>query len=291
VAGLVIQHDSFRKALALLTDFLDNMYFDDGGALCAVISAPGRCGKSTLSAVLEKMLLDRQPPPRRGDPAYPRKRVLYVLTPQAATPLSLGQTILISAGDPAAARLSQALVTNRVAETLSYCDTELLILDEFHHLFTTGSRAKAVEVASWLKTLLNTGVCGIILIGTEEINLVMAADTQLAGRCWCEATLAPFGFGDKTEKASFTKLISTLAKEQSLPLDPGLGASGLASAVHLATGGTIGEVALLLRKAEAKAKRAGLAMLTAETFRQAFDDRRFESPGMRKGVNPFDVLA
>ena len=287
VAGQIIRHPEFRTALAQLAEFLDNMFFADGTAFCALIAAPGRCGKTTLSAVVEKMLLDRPCPPRKGDESYPHRRSLYVRTLQAATPLSLGQTILLAAGDPAAMRLSSALVTHRVAEILRLCDTELLIFDEVHHLFTTGSRARAAEVASWLKTLLNTGVCGILLIGTEDVYSVISADTQLAGRCWCAARLGPFGYGDQAERAAFLKLLLTLASARSLPLDPEPDPSKLAAAVHLATGGTIGEVALLLAKAESKARLAGLERITPEAFRQAHEDRVFTGPGMKRGVNPF----
>ena len=57
-------------------------------------------------------------------------------------------------------------LTNRAARLLKHCGVELIVLDEFHHLFDV-DRAKVMTKASqWLKVLIvNTGlpvvVCGI----------------------------------------------------------------------------------------------------------------------------------
>ena len=50
-------------------------------------------------------------------------------------------------------------LTNRAARLLKHCGVELIVLDEFHHLFDV-DRAKVMTKASqWLKVLIvNTGL-------------------------------------------------------------------------------------------------------------------------------------
>jgi len=67
-------------------------------------------------------------------------------------------------------------LTNRAARLLKHCGVELIVLDEFHHLFDV-DRAKVMTKASqWLKVLIvNTGL-PVVVCGMPEAEYVLSAE-------------------------------------------------------------------------------------------------------------------
>ncbi len=271
-AGL-IYHPKFKAAQTSLIDFIHNSSSPNGQSRCAVISGFSRCGKSTLAETIQNYINNLPLPKRKSSIINERKRVVYVETPSAATQKSMAQTIQIELGDPVVGRsMSQAQLLNRVSQLLYDLDVELLVLDDFHHLITTGKRIHAAEVAESVKTLLNTGVCPILLIGVDPVYKIMTENSQLKGRCWCHVSLEPFGWSTKTEKAIFSKLLRQLASQLTISpaFDPG--DPDFACRMHLVSEGAIGIISLLNEKAVAIAVRLGLNALTLDTFADAYDD-------------------
>jgi hypothetical protein len=268
----VVTHPAFKAAYASLEDFLSNAFSENGQARCALLSGPPRCGKTTIAELIVNHVLSRPPPPRKGDLTMQRQRCVYVETPAAATQKSLGETILIAAKDPVIGRLSQAQLLNRVAGLLKDLDTELMVLDDFHHLITTGRRAHAAEVAEFVKTFLNVGVCPILLVGVDPVSDIMTSNGQLEGRCWCRPTLEPFGWESKAEQALFSRLLRQLVSMLTIQPAFDVGDLDFAERMHLASGGAIGIVTLLNEKAVARASRNQLSVMTLDTFAEAYAD-------------------
>ena len=209
ISAIVIKHPAYRRAFDSLRGFVDNAFTARGEARCALLSGPARCGKTTLAEMLEAEVRAR--PKRVGvqDDGQPKRRTLFVGTPAQATQKSLAETILLAAGDPVGGRGTQAQMTIRVAKLLRDLHVELLVLDEFHHLVTSNTKRIAFETAEWVKTLLNVGVCPILLVGIERAEVVLDTNRQLQGRCWARPTLAPFGWSTAEEQAAFRKLLSS----------------------------------------------------------------------------------
>lgn len=268
----IVTHPAFKEAYISLEDFLSNAFSENGQARCALLSGPPRCGKTTIAESIVNYILSRPLPPRRGDLTMERQRCVYVETPAAATQKSLAETILIAAKDPVIGRLSQAQLLNRVAGLLWDLDAEFLILDDFHHLITTGRKAHAAEVAEFIKTFLNVGVCPILLIGVDPVSEILTSNGQLEGRCWCRVTIEPFGWETKAEQALFSKLLRELSKPLTIKPVFDTGNVDFAKRMHLASGGAIGIVTLLNEKAVARASRRGLSVMTLDTFAEAYAD-------------------
>jgi hypothetical protein len=231
----VIKHPAYRRTLDRLHGFLANAYTARGEARCALLSGRARCGKTTIAQILEAEFKSRLPLGGFSG-SENHRRTLFVNTPAKATQKSLAETILLTAGDPIGGRGTQAQMTIRVARILKDLRVQLLILDEFHHLVTADTRRFAFETAEWVKTLLNVGVCPILLVGIERVKVVLDTNEQLQGRCWTRAVLKPFGWATPQEQASFRKLLIGFSSVLGTPTVQPLDSQVMAEAMHRATG-------------------------------------------------------
>jgi Bacterial TniB protein len=268
----IIKHPHFKKTVESLQTFLENGFAINGQARCAVLTGPPRSGKTTAAEKIVAYVESRPLPARKGDPGASRRRTLYVETPAAATQKSIAETILIAANDPFRHRMSQAQLLNRVCGVLRDLDVELLVIDEFHHLLTTGKKASAVEVAEFVKTILNAGICPILLIGIEPVSDIITQNGQLEGRCWCRPALRLFGFSTQAERASFAKLLGVMGKSFSIPSAFDFSDMKFAECMHLATDGAIGLIALLCEKAVAFCTLNNSMSITMDSFVAAYSD-------------------
>ncbi len=284
----IIKHPAYRRALESLRGFLDNAFTARGEARCALLSGPARCGKTTIAQMIEAEVGARPLPAGDAGGDQTRRRTLFVNTPAQATQKSLAETILLAAGDPIGGRGTQAQMTMRVAKLLKDLRVELLVLDEFHHLVTGSTKRVAFETAEWVKTLLNVGVCPILLVGIERVRVVLDTNEQLQGRCWTRQVLAPFGWNGAQEQASFRKLLAGFGGLLETPTAQPLESPEMAEAMHRATGGAIGEVALLLEKACDLAARRRQARITLDLLADAYDDWAGAGEGEKsRSRNPF----
>jgi len=289
----VIKHPAYKRALESLRGFLDNAFTARGEARCALLSGPARCGKTTVAQVIEaevkarfrSNVADGCKTDAGGDRVGPR--TLFVQTPSKANEGSLAETILLAAGDPVGGRGTRAQKTMRVAKLLSDLRVELLVLDEFHHLVTSKNEEVAFEAAEWVKTLLNVGVCPILLVGIERARVVLDTNPQLQGRCWSRPVLSPFGWSSAQEQGSFRKLLNGFGNLLKMPMAQPLDSPEVAEAMHRATGGAIGDVALLLEKVLAVAAARNQSRITLDLLADAYDDWIGEKGVKSRQPNPF----
>ncbi len=111
--------------------------------------------------------------------------VCYVEVPSPVTIKNLAAAILEKLGDlnPLSGTLGQ--MRKRLLILLKNCETRLVMLDEFHHLFdTTGSTTKLnTNAANWIKQLVNDlPKITFCLIGLPAFEPILRSDPQLARR-------------------------------------------------------------------------------------------------------------
>ena len=79
-------------------------------------------------------------------------------------------------GDPAWSSGTVQTLTNRAVKLLKHCGVELIVMDEFHHLFDV-DRAKVMTKASqWLKVLIVNTAIPIVVCGMPEAEYVLRAE-------------------------------------------------------------------------------------------------------------------
>ena len=105
--------------------------------------------------------------------------------------------------------------TNRAARLLKHCGVELIVLDEFDHLFDV-DRAKVMTKASqWLKVLIvNTGL-PVVVCGMPEAEYVLSAEhTERRFKQWL--TLRRFPWRTPQGQREFCGMLKKL--DETLPL-------------------------------------------------------------------------
>lgn len=108
-------------------------------------------------------------------------------------------------------------MTTRIVAQLSVCQTNLIILDEFHHLLSN-SRSSVIEVRNWIKTLSDDTRVPIVLAGLPECEPLIDADKQLKRRFNLRTNLKYLqrdtANGTKGEFGKFVRLMLKAAKQE-----------------------------------------------------------------------------
>ncbi len=141
---------------------------------------------------------------------------------------------------------------------LEEMQTKLIIFEETHQSFgKTGEHVEAV--ATFFKDLLNRGRFSIVLAGTSVVMRVFTASKELNRRKPDVLRLNPFPWNDprKDERPAFMDILDGFDRELAAVLGTtsGLSEPGMALRLHVATGGLIGLLAILLERAGTFAAR------------------------------------
>lgn len=135
---------------------------------------------------------------------------------------------------------------SQAKSVLLYAQTRLIFIDEIHNLLH-GSALQQRHFLVVLKNLSNTLKISLACVGTREAIRALNTDPQMVSR------FEPFGLPRWSMDAEFRNLLASF--ERLLPLaEPSqLDSRELAPIIHHLSGGTIGRVAHILKKATVEA--------------------------------------
>lgn len=247
---------------------------------CLLITGQTGAGKTTLCQLYARQF------PRRATEAGIAVPVLATSIPVPATAKSLVTRLLVALGDPLADRGTTVNQTLRLLGLIRACGVELIILDEFQHFIDRDSNHILLTVANWLKDLLNEASIPMILTGMPYSDIILQANAQLERRFQMRERLESFSWEGAAQQTEFRIFLRYL--DESLPLAERshLSDSETAWRIYCATGGVIGYVMKLVRRAAVLAIGRSLRKLERELLAEVYDERL--SAG-RAGPNPFRV--
>ena len=217
----------------------------------------------------------------------------YVEVPSPATVKSLAITMLQELGDPTYSSGTTEQLTARLRYLLAECETELVFLDEFHHLFDrkTSSTRMNVTVGNWLKTLVNKTGISFCLVGLPEFAELLQVDTQIARRFQFIYTLNPLSIetlqGEGTIY-SFLSAISNKLSEQGISFSPELDSPLLGMQIIIGTNGYHSYIMSLIRESVINALINGRHHVTLEDFSEAWH-LGITLYISKQNKNPFDM--
>lgn len=238
VRDRIIEHDSFTKAVRAIAQAHERWTLAKvPGAL--LIYGQSGCGKST---VLRYYL---QQFPRQSTPRKTIIPVLRVVTPESPTVRSFTEAVLVALGDPAAARGSAAVKTQRIIHFVKECEIQLFLIDEFHH-FCDSTRSESRRVTDWLKNLINECGVPVVLFGLPRAISALNSNEQLRRRFSSPIHLAEFGFATDEQQLTFRSVLQHL--QSLMPYQKGLNLSNpdMAMRFHFATNGLIDYVVKII---------------------------------------------
>jgi energy-coupling factor transporter ATP-binding protein EcfA2 len=247
---------------------------------CLLITGQTGAGKTTLCQNYSGRF------PRQSTRTGICAPVLSASIPVPATVKSLVTRLLLALGDPMPERGSIVSQTLRLFGLVRECQVDLVVLDELQHFIDRDSNVILTTVSNWLKDVLNETGIPMILTGLPHSEVILQANAQLERRFQMRESLTPFGWKQAEQQIEFRTFLKYL--DESLPL---AGRSRLNDAetalrIYCATGGVIGYVMKLVRRAAILAITRSAGSIDCSLLAEVYDERLSSS---RPGPNPFRV--
>jgi DNA transposition AAA+ family ATPase len=271
-------HRHYRNAMHAMAELhVRRRKYGVGGGL--LLTGPSGVGKSTMvRAYLDSF-------PRVHETERTHIPVLLVSVPSSPTSRSLASAILEALGYKKAHRGTAPEMTARIHELFMRCEVEMVLLDEFQHLFYAPTLNAFRDVTDWLKNFLEATKVGMVACGLPAAEAVVNSNEQLARRFSARIRVAPFAFVQVEDSKEFRGVLKTLGTYLPIPPETPLHESNLARRIHVGSYGLIDYVIKILEGAVSVAASAGLDSLDLETFAAGFRNRVWRDVPER--LNPF----
>ncbi len=251
-----------------------------------LLTGPSRGGKT---AILSRFLEEH---PRSVGHNADSRDVIMEKIPEQCTIKDLLEALLVQLGDGAPDKGTKAGKLRRVTHHIREQRVQTILLDEGHHLIDSDSTRVLYSVSESIKSILNIGLCSVVLAGMPETEDVVEANPQLRGRLLEHCKLDGLNWHDKEEQKTFRLILHRFDQETPLPSRAGLGDPRLALRIWLATRGLVGLVAQLLETAVIAAIEDHADHLTQARLALAFDaihsNREKANPFRRQNVSEAD---
>ncbi len=169
------------------------------------------------------------------------------------TELLLALSIAHRDSDPVQRKKNQAL------SVLTYVGCRMLVIDEVHNVLF-GRIPQQRQFLGVLKNLSNDLKLPIVAVGTREAIRTLHTDPQLSSR------FEAFGLPRWALDREFLRLLVSFERVMPLPAPSGLTDREMAAKLHGLSGGTIGGLSRILKKAAVYALRKGRDRIAAATL-------------------------
>lgn len=273
-----ICHQRFRNALFQISELHHRRrtHAVGGGVL---LIGPSGAGKSTILQAYEAEY------PRTFGAQRTQIPVLVTRVPSSPTVRSLAGAILEAMGDRKSHRGTAPEKTTRLVEFIKHCGVEMLLLDEFQHLFYTPSVTAFRDVTDWLKNLLESTGLGMVGCGLPTAELVIRSNEQLSRRFSPSISVDPFSLDDEADFNEYRGLLKAIASCLPMESEIPLHEANLARRIHTASFGLLDYTIKLLEGAVSAANLAGLSTLSLDVLAAGFRERIWKDvPDI---LNPF----
>lgn len=217
-----------------------------------------------------------------------RQPVVLVSNPSTGSINDLATAILEALGDPRADRGTIGNKRYRIKRYFKDCQVELLIVDELQHFVDRVSLQVLLNASNWLKDLIKQTKVACVLVGLDDdAEEVVNTNEQLASMFPDPIRLTPFDWDETKPDGGdeFRKFLMLVERELPLKEPSHLADEERAWRCFVASGGVIGYVMMLIRRAAHLALEAGREHIDDTLLAEAFTQRL---GGERRGIpNPF----
>lgn len=242
---------------------------------CLLLSKGG-LGKTTICRTIVK----ENKPFYRSD-NYFKKHIIpvfYIEIPSPVTVKSVASCMLQALNDPAPFLGNTAELNYRLVTLLRECETKLIFMDEFHHLFDLQTSTKKMNkvVCNWIKTLVNeTNIC-FCLVGLPEFESLLKVDSQLARRFSKTFILNPLRIDKVNECGTLHLFLMQISKNVeyflNIRFDPPLNNALLSLQIYIATSGYHAYLMLLIESCIYQVVNNEQDIITTDHFSVAWEE-------------------
>ncbi|MCA9091020.1 MAG: TniB family NTP-binding protein [Planctomycetaceae bacterium] len=279
VNTLIVLHPRFREGVQLLERCHASAH-RSGEPCCGAILGASGVGKTSIVDHYHKLH-----PPSETETAT-RQPVLRVTLQPEARPKGIAADLLLALGDPAWSSGTVQTLTNRAVRLLAHCGVELIVFDEFHHLFDLDRARVMTKAAQWLKVLIVNTRIPVVVCGMLEAEHVLRAE-HTERRFKERLRLRCFNWRTPAGRREFCGMLKKL--DQSLPLlnESNLAAPDLAGRFYLACRGVPDYLMTLVRGGVAEAIHCGNERIEQVDLARVFEAQLSQQRVLLNQANPF----
>jgi DNA transposition AAA+ family ATPase len=284
----IIAHDLYANALATVARAVKatNATHEPYSAL---ITGDAGTGKTTVC----KHFIRLQPTPHREIGTQDVRQVVpgfYCAVTAEVTIKGLAEVMLKRLGATHIVG-DKTQLTERLFDLLRTCKTEVIFLDEFHHLLRSRNLNVLDGVRDWVKGLMNETGVTMILAGLPRCEGIINGEEQISRRFPYRASLSHFVYSTSAE-SQYIGVLKALAKGMSehagLSVAVTLTDADRATAVYAATGGNMNSIRQLLFQVAVDALDRHQGRVTWDRFAEACESIQLDHC-LIKSANPFKV--
>lgn len=260
---LLVLHPRFREGVNLLARCHQSAAHS-GEPRCGALLGSSGVGKTSVVDHYRKLH-----PPRETGAALCQP-VLKVTLQPAASPKGIAADLLLALGDPAWSSGTVQTLTSRAVQLLARCGVELIVFDEFHHLFDLDRAKVMTKAAQWLKVLIVNTRIPVVVCGMPEAEYVLRAE-HTERRFKERVTLRCFAWNPAIGRSEFCAMLKKL--DDSLPLaEPSdLDEPDLAGRFYLACRGVPDYLMTLVRGALVEALARGSEQIAIADLARVYE--------------------
>ncbi|KAA0593150.1 hypothetical protein J2848_005250 [Azospirillum lipoferum] len=185
------------------------------------------------------------------------RRIIYVEAAKGTTQRALVATLLGAFGYRASDHWNTSDIITKIEFYADQMHTEMIFIDEGHHLVSGTNPEQTEDVAEFIKSLLNRTKRQVVIAGSPTL-LQITRYQQLHRRLQPSVILTPYHWGTRTGRRNFLLILSNFEKLLYLPEPSGLTKHDFARRIYVATGGEIGIVSNYLSEALSRVKAENL---------------------------------
>ncbi|WP_158945315.1 TniB family NTP-binding protein [Granulicella sp. S190] len=249
---------------------------------CIALTGPTGAGKTfTLNALYEKNC------------AYDTTEGMVhpwikVKVPSVPTLKNMAASILtvLDPGD-SGTRSTESQITHRITALLEECETDVIWLDDFQHLYDRHNEKFFYEASNWLKNLIETRKKNrtkrmLIVSGLDDAMKVINHNSQLRRRFRAKLSLPCFSWSDVKQRTEFAACQQEFLNhlESQFTLED-LRSASFIFRCYCATGGLIGYLKRLLQEVVLSADGCKKSTIGIEDFDLAYDRYLCDSPELQ----------
>jgi hypothetical protein len=243
VDNTLVPHAAFEKAVRRIKQCYRYADSNSEGSHVLICGEAGTGKSRVLNELLE------QNPPKRTADGLEIPILKFTLASRPTTK-GLAEDMLRAIGDPLSEKGSESTKTGRLIELTKRTKTRAVMIDEFHHFQDAASHKVIHMAADWLKLYSDEARVCLFVAGLPRAMSVIKQNEQLERRFLAPVRMPRFLWNNDDHREEFCAILASFEESLSTYFQvPPIGAETMAFRFYCGTGGLIGYVTKLLRKA------------------------------------------
>ncbi len=279
----IFEHQQYDHALSTIAE-VHQHHRTHKRAAGLLLTAPAGFGKSVILNQYQGYF------PKQQENQQTIIPVISLVLPSRPTDFSVATAALEALGYPASKKRENAAdKTRKLFELFNRCKTEMILIDELHHLDKSRNSHEFYVAVNWIKNLISVGNVSVVAVGLPHAVQVIQLNRELHRRFVKTLSLTPFDLLDEESFLEFRSILKSINDLLPYETETPLHEQNLARRVLFATNGLIDYLCTLIDSTVFIAQFLMKPSIHLEVLATAFRESIWYSVPERR--NPFHPQA